>query len=145
MASPINVGDAILLSQLAYRCFKSFKDGPVEFLEIQNLANSISEALQLLSETIQGQTDSTEAKTTAALSRIVDSCRSTLKYLSSILSKYQELDTSSTRTAHPDSRTFVKNWKRIKWTKEGGDLDKLKSTLTAHLSSLHLAVAARNG
>ncbi|XHG01010.1 hypothetical protein AWENTII_004415 [Aspergillus wentii] len=37
-----------------------------------------------------------------------------------------------------------KNWKKIKWTREGGDLAKLQQNLGVHINSLNLAVAVMN-
>ncbi|OJJ40809.1 hypothetical protein ASPWEDRAFT_22956 [Aspergillus wentii DTO 134E9] len=64
----------------------------------------------------------------------------TLEHLQQLVNKYTVIQDSSRQW-----RTEIwKNWKKIKWTREGGDLAKLQQNLGVHINSLNLAVAVMN-
>lgn len=157
MSSPVSIGDAILLAQIALTIGQAFTSGrksaPAEFAEIQNLLFTLSESLKLLAhdlpsddaaptEEIEGDVDDE----TAVLSQIIMNCRCTLTYLEMLVQKYLVIETKQENSE--GSRRWKdemrRNWKKMVWTKEGGDIAKLKTTLTAHISGLNLAVSAIN-
>lgn len=125
-----------------------------EFQEVQNQLYSLHNALKYLAdqdETTSGiDYDGTAAGTVAppdgVLSRMVANCRGTLDHLKKVVETYTELDPDAVQSGDTDRRRwrFKENWKKIKWTTEGGNLDKLKHSLAIHLNALNLAVAARN-
>jgi hypothetical protein len=59
MASPVSIGDAILLAKIAFNIGKAFTSGaksaPNEFLEIQSLLTSISESLAIIHSVATGR------------------------------------------------------------------------------------------
>ena len=79
------------------------------------------------------------------LANILTSCRDVLIHLESFVEKYSVLDSTTegqrTRTLREDLK---KGWKKVAWTKEGGDIAKLKQTLIAHTNALHLAITVIN-
>jgi len=166
MASPVSIGDVIMLSKLAFRLGHAFTSGrksaPAEFQEVQNQLYSLSKALEFLvtHKTTHSGDDSNSCENTAAtcrqeidqhdefLGQLIINCRKTLSHLESLVDKYSELTSDC---EEPGSigrkkwRTEMKdNWKRIRWTIEGGNLDELRGNLAVHINSLNLAVSAIN-
>jgi len=159
MSLPISVGDAVLLAQIAYNLGKAFSSGrksaPVEFSEIQDLLYTLSEALKLLSRDLPDDAlvdgssvphEDVEADgENALLSQMIINCRGTLTHLNTLVEKYMDLDSSAQQKGERRWKDIArKNWKMVIWTKEGGDIAKLKVTLTAHINGLNLAVGAIN-
>jgi hypothetical protein len=159
MSLPISIGDAILLAQIAYKLSQAFSSGrkaaPAEFSEIHDLLYTLSEALELLSRDlpddslVDGSTvpraDDEADGENALLSQMIINCRGTLTHLNTLVEKYMDLDSSAQHKGEPRWKDIArKNWKTVMWTKEGGDIAKLKVTLTAHINGLNLAVGAIN-
>jgi hypothetical protein len=161
MSLPISVGDTILLSQIAWNIGKAFttgrKSAPAEFAEIQDLLFILGEALKVLAKDLPGSNQDAQAERAAEgqdeeaqaenalLAQMVMNCRSTLTHLKSMVDKYMELDKKDGQRDQKKWKDEVKkNWKKLLWTKEGGDIMKLKTTLTAHINGLNLALSAIN-
>jgi hypothetical protein len=162
MSLPVSVGDAILLAQIAWGIGQAFTSGrkgaPAEFKEIQDLLFTLSEALKLLARDLpdsdnvaqgrgaeeEGATDEAEADS-ALLAQMIMNCRSTLTHLKAMVDKYMELDKSNGQKEQKKWKDEAKRgWKMLLWTREGGDIIKLKTTLTAHINGLNLALSALN-
>lgn len=159
MSFGISLGDILVLSGLAYSIGKTLTTGrklaPEEFQEVQNQLFAISNALRLLSSVLQkdGSTDVESAERPEddeVLSRMIQNCRSTLQYLEQVLKNYPELRQDSEKGCADEStrkrwrRDLKENIKKIKWTTEGADLDKLRQNLATHVNALNLAIAARS-
>jgi hypothetical protein len=157
MSFGIGIGDVLTLSGLAYNLGKILTSGrreaPAEFQEVQNQLFAISNALKLLSTTLKksgssGDEDPEEEE--EILGRMVENCSATLMHLDKILKKYPELRLDSEKeqfdeNTHRKWRQELKdNIKKIKWTTEGADLDKLRHNLATHVNALNLAIAARS-
>jgi hypothetical protein len=166
LPSPLSVGDIILLGNLACRVATALSSGsgsaPAEFVEVQTLLLSLKKSFDLLARTIverdgildegaDGRQNAKESPTEGQpeLTSILNNCREVLCYLESFVEKYSILDPSSKDGEEPKPRTLKdglrKTWKKVAWTKEGGDIGKLKQTLIAHTNALHLVVAVVNG
>lgn len=155
LASPLSIGDTILLASIAYDVAKAFSSGaksaPAEFAEVQSLLFSIGDALDLAGKTCEGRTrQDVPVETAVKLDGILLNCQTVLKSLQSFVDKYSVLDpsqasTSGTKGARVWKRDILKNFKKVKWTTEGEDIIKLKQTLTAHVQALNLAVNTMNG
>lgn len=161
MALPVSIGDAILLSQIAYNLGNAFSSGrksaPAEFAEIRDLLFTLSGALKLLARGLP-DADSTEGRSIsrsdteqtdeehALLAQIIVNCRSTLSHLQALVEKYTALDTKPSQKDEDRRWTdeIRENLKKILWTREGGGVAKLKLTLIAHINGLNLAVGAIN-
>src|SRR6266498_445431 len=100
MSFGISIGDILMLSGLAYTLGKTLTTGrasaPAEFQEVQNQLFAISNALKLLSATLEksGSLDVDRVvgpEEDEILGRMVENCSSTLKHLDNVLKKYPEL------------------------------------------------------
>src|SRR4051794_7491492 len=111
MASPVSIGDAILLAQIAHKIGQAFttgrKSAPAEFEEIQKLLWTLSEALKLVarefpeteqtgtaesSEGRQRSTGEEESGAKALLITLIGNCQSVLEHLDHLVKKYSDLD-----------------------------------------------------
>lgn len=159
MSFGIGIGDIVMLSGLAYTLGKTLtigrKEAPTEFQEVQNQLFAISNALKLLSGTLQKPEPSEEdwilaSEENEILGQMVGNCSVTLKHLDDVIKKYPELQPDSEKEQFGENtrRRWRKEWKdnikKIKWTTEGADLDKLRHNLATHVNALNLAVAARS-
>ena len=164
MVFSLSVGDAIALAKIAWRVGQAFTIGrqsaPAEFIEVQNLLYTLSQSLELLSvslppsepsdwdkkQDLEKQVAMTAVKDAdTVLQHMVVNCRSTLTDLERLVSRYTELEPQSANGSQSLRRwkaDVVGNWKKVVWTTEGGDIIKLKGTLTAHISGLTLATTA---
>ncbi|KAL1880747.1 hypothetical protein Daus18300_001361 [Diaporthe australafricana] len=156
LASPLSIGDAILLAQIAYNVGKAFSSGaksaPAEFAEIQSLLFSIGNALDLVGKTFKGRKpQEVPEETSAKIGGILENCQTVLKSLEHFVDKYSVLDpsqqasSSGAKGARLWKRDIIKNFKKVTWTTEGDGIAKLKQTLTAHVQALNLAVTVLNG
>jgi hypothetical protein len=161
MPLPISVGDAILLSQIALRIGQAFTSGrksaPGEFVEIQSLLFTLSETLKLLAKDLPDSNQVTSAGSAvegpdegaqvenALLTQTIMSCQSTLTHLETLIAKYMVLEDRGENTGQKRWKDEVKkNWKKLLWTTEGGDIAKLKTTITAHVNGLNLVLSVIN-
>lgn len=155
LPSPLSIGDAILLANIAYKVGKAFSTGaksaPAEFAEVQSLLFSIGDALDLFGKTIAGRHEQeVPEETVSKLDGILRNCQSVLKSLDCFVDKYSVLDSSqasnsSANGARVWKRDILKCFKKVAWTTEGEGIVELKQTLTAHVQALNLAVTALNG
>lgn len=167
MALPVSIGDAILLSTLAFRLGRAFKSGrksaPDEFQEVQNQLYSLSKALEVLASdrkrVFEAQDDNEINVTTSGSARepeqhddvialMVSNCRTTLGHLELVVDKYMELKNDGEEPDQVGGKRWRKelnqNWKKLQWTTEGGDLDRLRGNLAVHINGLNLAISAIN-
>ncbi len=159
MSFGIGIGDILMLSGLAYSLGKTLtsgrKEAPAEFQEVQNQLFAISNALKLLSVTLEKSASSdldwvVVPEEDEILGRMVENCSATLKHLDKVLEKYPGLGPDSEKEQFDENtrqkwrRELKDNIKKIKWTAEGADLDKLRHNLATHVNALNLAIAARS-
>ncbi|KAK2777647.1 hypothetical protein FQN52_003013 [Onygenales sp. PD_12] len=164
MTSPVSIGDAILLSKIAFRLGQAFTTGrrsaPAEFQEVQNQLYALSKALQFLQthrldtsksedDPITGAQDAgkrPDVDENAHLALMVNNCRSTLVHLESLVDKYTVIadDGGESSKSRRWRAEILTNWKKIQWTTEGGDLAKLRSNLDTQINSINLSVSALN-
>jgi hypothetical protein len=160
MTTPVSIGDAIMLSQLAYTLARAFTSGrrsaPAEFHEVQNQLYALGSALGFLANDRSGSNRAKAGEGPdpgkiaheqyAILEQMISNCRETLKHLELLVSKYMEIEPHATDRGRLNQRTWRqdvwRNWKKIQWTTKGGDLDKLRSNLAMHTRCLNLALSA---
>lgn len=140
-----------MLSQLAHDIALAFTSGrksaPAEFQEVQNQLYSLSTALESFKSLSTEGKEQTDQRPVDGISAIIQNCRMTLKHLESIVNKYmviQDQDDKSKPHKRQWSAEISKNWKKVRWTREGGDLAKLQHNLGVHINSLNLTVAVTN-
>lgn len=165
MASPVSIGDAYLMARLALKLGRAFTKGrrsaPAEFREVENQLYSLSAALSALDGTIQlhGSTITIDPNSLPPLSRqqpveaeeviksLLRSCEETLEHLKELVEKYGSIG-KPTDPESPMLKRWSKeikdNWKKVKWTTEGGDIATLRSQLMVHTNSLNLLLGVIN-
>jgi hypothetical protein len=147
MAMTPSVGDILMLSQTAWRIGRAFTQGkksaPAEFAEVEREAEGLSEALQLVAETLNSNgsiLDKAEDTTKSAVSTILDSAQRTLSDLESFVARYRIIKPQTGERSWSD--LVLTNYKTIKWTTEGGDISALRDMLHIHTSTINLTMQA---
>ncbi|KAK6525126.1 hypothetical protein TWF694_005272 [Orbilia ellipsospora] len=165
MASPVSIGDVFLLAKLAYTLGRSFttgrKSAPAEFQEVESQLYSISTALSALDHACKNGRLALGINNTGippslrdargntvddALVSMLQGCQDMLKHLEALVSKYTLVSEPHPGTPQRTKWTgeLKKNWRKIMWTKEGGDLAVLRRSLSIHINSLNLALGVIN-
>ncbi|KAK5654914.1 hypothetical protein OQA88_6670 [Cercophora sp. LCS_1] len=153
MASPVSIGDVIAMAKIAKSIALAFSKGaksaPAEFREVENQLLSLSAALMALQDSRDGvaglsvPTLSPGNPGGQSVGHILKSCFETLKHLEKIVEKYsdigQQQDPSKPRF-YRWSQELIRNYKKIAWTTEAGDLATLRSNLMIHTNSLDLVL-----
>jgi hypothetical protein len=161
MTSPVSIGDAYLIARLALKLGRAFtkgrKSAPAEFREVENQLYSLSAALSALDNSIRlhganipidpnklpslSQPRPTGTGTEEVIQSILVNCDGTLRHLQTIVEKYGSIG----KPTDPESpllkrwsKDLKDNWKKVRWTTEGGDVETLRSQLTIHTNSLSL-------
>jgi hypothetical protein len=150
-----------MLSELAYHLAHAFTSGrksaPAEFQEVQNQLYTLGGALDVLAsdgpkdlsssqvavaEAAEGKAD----KQDEIIERMILNCRTTLQHLELLVDKYMEINPEAKGSGQTGLRKWredmKRNWKKIKWTTEDGDLNKLRNNLAVHINGLNLALSA---
>ncbi|KAI1360817.1 hypothetical protein F5Y08DRAFT_331303 [Xylaria arbuscula] len=162
MASPVSFGDAYQMAKLAYRLGHAFtkgrKSAPAEFREVESQLYSLSTALGAIHEAIdkgvirlpdETSAQNSDAISTSSLLIVMKSCQETLSHLDKITKRYgclsDEKSQGNERTSFRRwSKEVQRNWRKVLWTTEGGDLATLRSQLTLHTNSLGLVMGVIN-
>ncbi|KAI3339632.1 hypothetical protein F4824DRAFT_50337 [Ustulina deusta] len=156
MAFSISIGDAILLAQIAGRLAKTFTKGrasaPAEFQEVENELYSLSAALTAAEneqESVRPTADQEVCENNRHIAnqqifeQILRNCKHTLAHLEEIVKKYM-IVSEQTDIQKPKlerwSHAIVKNWRKVEWTTEKGDLNTLRSQIMLHTNSLNLLI-----
>ncbi len=156
MAFSISIGDAILLAQIAGRLAKTFTKGrasaPAEFQEVENELYSLSAALTAAEneqESVRPTADQEVCENNRHIANqqifehILRNCKHTLAHLEEIVKKYM-IVSEQTDIQKPKlerwSHAIVKNWRKVEWTTEKGDLNTLRSQIMLHTNSLNLLI-----
>ncbi|KAL8791601.1 MAG: hypothetical protein Q9195_005806 [Heterodermia aff. obscurata] len=153
MGSPLSVGDAMMLGSLAWKIGCAFTSGrsgaPSEFREVENELKSLQESFTNLADTLgeDGSISSrADDRTKEGLGTILSSCWETLKPLEVLVNQYQELQKREGNypvTTHRVWRTSViRNYKKLLWTSEGGNIQSLRNMLQLHVGSINTMVTA---
>ncbi|KAH6850634.1 hypothetical protein B0I37DRAFT_118134 [Chaetomium sp. MPI-CAGE-AT-0009] len=161
MASPVSFGDAAAMAKIALRVAQAFKQGyksaPAEFREVENQLRSLSAALTAFKDGCGADLDAVVIDPAKLPSRfqtqeqdgmhsvagILDSCHETLKHLEKIVESYDVVVTPKDPTKSRLRRwntEMARNYKKIAWTTEAGDLAALRSQLMVHTNSLDLVL-----
>lgn len=156
MTSPVSFGDAFLMSKLAWTLAQAFtkgrKSAPAEFREVENQLYAISSALQAFKKACDGGHAALPADVSLlgtrpardeTIQNILANCDKTLKHLEEIIRKYggivQETDSGKPLVKRWSSN-LIKDFRKIAWTTEKGDLATLRSQLMVHTNSLDLVM-----
>jgi hypothetical protein len=159
MELSFGIGDAFLMSKLAWNVAqvltKGRKSAPREFHELEDQLYSLVAALTALKNAFDNQdtpnstggnsmpqTDLLEEEALGeTLKKVLASCGGTLKHLEETMKKYGAMvepqDVNET-TMGKWAKVLAKDYKKIAWTTEKGNLDSLRSQITIHTNSLDL-------
>ncbi|CAH0001179.1 unnamed protein product [Clonostachys byssicola] len=160
MEFSFGIGDAFLISKLAWNVAqvltKGRKSAPREFHELEDQLYSLVAALTALKNAFdnQGTPNSTGDSSTPqtdhlleeealgeTLKKVLTSCGRTLKHLEETMKKYGAMvephDVDET-TMSKWAKVLTKDYKKIAWTTEKGNLDSLRNQITIHTNSLDL-------
>ncbi|KAK4446749.1 hypothetical protein QBC34DRAFT_304236 [Podospora aff. communis PSN243] len=142
MVSPVSFGDVFLMAILAKKIALAFTTGhrsaPAEFREVENQLYSLGTALAAFQAAAEKSSSEFSDQTITDMLR---NCYSTLKHLEKIVEKYGKIAEQQDPTEgrlQRWSRDLVKNYKKVAWTTESGDLATLRSQLMLHTNSLDL-------
>ncbi|KAK0739341.1 hypothetical protein B0T21DRAFT_362426 [Apiosordaria backusii] len=164
MGSPVSIGDVIAMSKISWKIAQAFTSGrksaPFEFREVENQLYSLSSALVAFKDACGGDIAALSVESSKLPTRfqsneqneglqsvawLLNSCNETLKHLENLVNKYSALATGAEQD-NSESRfrrwsdSLVKNYKKIAWTTEAGDIATLRSQLMIHTNSLHLVL-----
>lgn len=156
MAFQVSIGDSILLAQIAWRLAKTFTNGrqsaPAEFRELENELYALSAALTAAenehnrsrSPTNPAVVENNSSTATQdVLQHIIQNCKQILAHLEEIVNRYMIVSEKSDPEEPKLKRwrqSIVRNWRKIEWTTERGDLNTLRSQIIVHINSLNLLV-----
>lgn len=146
MAFQIGIGDVVLMAQLSLRIAQVFakgrKSAPAEFCEVESQLHALTGALEAVKATYsQPEADSSWSEASSHLKSVLDNCHNMLKHLEGIVDKYS-IVSQRTNASKPRferwGQSLARNWKKIEWTTEKGDLDSLRTQIAVYTNSLNL-------
>lgn len=166
LPSPISVGDAIALSNIAWNIAKAFvpgaKNAEDDFKELHGLLCSLTNTLQLVGETFRHNDKSTESRdttdapqnrdnTVVVITRIMSHCSNILSDLERLIKKYSTLEqqpgSSSNKAPAPGHswpESVRRKWMEVLWVAESDNISVLKQSLTANIQNLNLVIVTMN-
>ncbi|RLM00032.1 hypothetical protein CFD26_107921 [Aspergillus turcosus] len=151
MAFQISIGDVLMLSKLAWDISQAFTSGrrsaPAEFQEVQNQLSSLTHALESLKSLSREAPGQDDGGSVSSITPILQNCRFTLEHLEALVNKYMIIENDGASNGLEKKRwreEIRKNWKKVRWTREGGDLTRLQHNLGVHINSLNLTIAVLN-
>ncbi|KAK4099567.1 hypothetical protein N658DRAFT_498272 [Parathielavia hyrcaniae] len=148
---------AKIARSIAHAFTKGRKSAPAEFRELENQLYSLSAVLVAFKDIcgpdfaavtidpahLPARFQNEDQNGAHTVSRMLDSCRETLKHLEKIVHEYGPVS-APTDPSMPRLRRWntdlVRNYKKIAWTTEAGDLATLRSQLMVHTNSLDLVL-----
>ncbi|KAI0120916.1 hypothetical protein F4776DRAFT_232491 [Hypoxylon sp. NC0597] len=154
-----SIGDVVLMTQIAWKLAQAFtkgrKSAPAEFCEVENQLYSLSAALEAIrkaqergdldvgttypkSGSLRGKDEPCGQST---IDNILQNCMDILKHLEGIVKKYSVIlqpTASSARGVRSWNQYVIRNWRKIEWTTEKGDLSTLRNQIMMHTNSLNL-------
>jgi len=161
MVSPVSFGDVAPMAKIAWRIANAFtkgqKSAPAEFREVENQLCALSASLSAFQDVCGADLaavviDPTKLPTrfqkeeqngVRSVAGILNSCGETLKHLEKIVDSYTVV-AASRDPAKPRlqrwSTELIKNYRKIAWTTESGDLATLRSQLMVYTNSLQLVL-----
>jgi hypothetical protein len=167
MPSPISVGDAIVLSQLAYQLGKTLtagrKSAPATHKEAQNQLFALSHALRSIAveddlenpdrsgdcedNKRQFPKDSSnlyEHENSRNLHTMLENCEDVLERFRTLIEKYtsmgQNTDEKDPNRTAKWRGELKNNWRKVRWTLKDDDVEKLRRDVAVHIQSLNLAM-----
>ncbi|KAL9100582.1 MAG: hypothetical protein Q9163_004056 [Psora crenata] len=152
MAFTPSIGDIMLLSSLAWKIGRAFTSGrggaPAEFAEVKNELEGLASAIVSLCNALEEDNSilaRADNRTKEGLCTILDSCRQTLENLDSFVNQYQEVIKPEGERGSVQRKwtsSFLRNYKKMWWTLEGGNIQDLRNMLQMHVQSISVTMQA---
>ena len=143
-----------MISQLAWKLTCAFTAGrasaPAQFQEVENELKGLTNALGMLAESLDedgGLLARADDKTRDGMISILSCCSQSLDDLDTFVNSYQDIrrveQPGGGKAVQRSWRSFfLKNYKTIIWTTEGGNIQSLRNMLAMHTQSISLAMDA---
>lgn len=148
---PLSVGDILMLSQCAWRIGRAFvqKSAPTEFARVEREANDLSNTLKLAADALHAD-DSilsrADEETVQAVYAILESAQKSLGDLENFVDRYQVIKKRQVTGGYIVERRWseavLANYKTIKWTTEGSNIEQLQDVLHMHTNTITLTMQA---
>lgn len=150
-----NVGDILMLSQVAWKTGRAFtagrKDAPPEFQAVETDVGGLAQALKQLAEALHAKANvnpisECDDEIQNGVAIILSSCHRTIHDLDSLVDRYQVIKKYRIVGGFAIERSWIDlvlaQYKAIIWTTEGGNLHDLTSLLQMHTKSIRLLTEA---
>lgn len=155
MASPISIGDALLLSKIAYKLAHTIatdrKGVPNAVKEIRNQLLAIGNALSFGCFQRRGQGDESDGEIPTdfcegdvRLTEMIANCKASLQKLERLVKKYTPLAEDDTPNTSSFFRKAAKNLRWIQFLLDDSEFQTVKRDLALHVEAITLALCARN-
>lgn len=160
MASPVTVGDALLLSKFAYKLARGLTSDmngvPQVFKELKSQVEAVGNALNMCWLRYERSTPSSREpegnlgilESEPTITAMIANCQTCLKRLEALVEKYDILDQepSSSITSSPSfvaklKRSTTGQYKRIRFLMKDAELKAIRNDLGVHLASINLAIS----
>ena len=154
MAAPVSAGHILMLSQVAWRLTCAFTAGrasaPSQFQEVENELKGLTHSLTMLAESLDQDGSllaKADGKTREGMVSILSCCSQSLDDLDTFVNSYQDIrrvdQPGGGRAVQRSWRSFfLRNYKTIIWTTEGGNIQSLRNMLAMHTQSITIAMEA---
>ncbi|KAJ1323856.1 NACHT-NTPase domain-containing protein [Microdochium nivale] len=146
MSFQIGIGDVVLLAQQSWRVVQALSNGrksaPAELRDVEHHLSLLTTALEGakdLSSSIDKEGG--QQKLAACLGTVADKCRITLRHLEDTIKKYRTVNEPSVLPKSAFGRlndSLGRNWRKVEWTTERGNLQALRDELMMHTNSINL-------
>ncbi|KAI1141305.1 hypothetical protein F5Y05DRAFT_256899 [Hypoxylon sp. FL0543] len=151
-----SIGDVVIMTQIAWKLAQAFtkgrKSAPAEFIEVENQLYSLTAALEAIRKaqargdlaigtTLISPKGDDELHDHETVNNILQNCLQTLKHLQGIVTKYSVITQPTASSIHglgSWNQYVIKNWRKIEWTTEKGDISTLRNRIMMHTNSLNL-------
>lgn len=150
-----NVGDILMLSQVAWKAGRAFtagrKHAPTGFQDVEVDISGLAQALKSLAEILHAETgagliSSSDQETQHGIAIVLSSCQRTVHDLDSLIDRYQVIKQHRTAGGFTIERSWsdlvLAQYDTVIWTTEGGNLHDLSNLLQMHTKSIQLLAEA---
>lgn len=163
MASPVSIGDVLMLSQFAYRLAKALGPDrgkvPNAFRDVKNQLLAMGNALSFCwfqenekpsatAASNRERCEKTEIDT--KLAEMLSNCQTSLQRLEQLISKYSCLDTrdnqypNDMRSLKPSAfQNAKRHWKKLLFLLEDSELETIRKDIAVQIEAINLAISGK--
>lgn len=168
MASPLQIGDILLITQLCFKVARAFGSGrkaaPAEFREVEHELYALANTMDLLKDAIESGAVNTlnypdaqqglpgTSSAAVNLAKMVENCTVTMKQFEEFIGKYTETLSGADGTGSNGrsgrkrnmKQKFIVNFKKLMWTTEEGTVQEFRNKLMIHMQGINAMVSIVN-